>query len=1057
MCRRSLSLLVVFSLAASSVFAGLNFSGDRSTVRVSGGTFNVKSALSGASNNSGIIDVQSGATLALTNNITNWSGTVKSDGTVSGGDKGKYIGFSNGIYETGGVKSLLTTSVYPTVDTNSTFSLVNGDKVEAAPGTIADTIYVGPASGSGIVEATIEGQSGYSGNITVSSGATLIMNLQGALNSNITFSTLESVASTQTLDNAFTGSIKLLNDLKLADGVVLQEATGCTAHNQGCGIDLNGYSFIWGARGTSGAALKITDSTTWENAGDVVLTGSMALEEKWTFNDVNSVLQGNGNVLDMSHASACIEVPEGKSLHLSDVVLKGYSGEKILLKGSYDTANTSTVYFSNVSVHLTGAANNDKGTICVDGPTTVYPQGYLWTISGNAIDDRARLNIDGVTIWLDEGSSGDNTFGFALNYPWAAADYVNSGTIKEVAVDVEDQVLANVGAISTAQSTASSALSIANDAHSDAADAQSTADDAHSDAANAQSTADDAWALTVSNSGVIIGLTSSVNDLMYSNSAAIIGLEARIGTNEGDISTLDSLVTSTMNAAYNYFDGRVDTNVTNIATNVADIATLNTNLTNTYNYLDDRITSTLSSTHTDLNSTINTLGTRVSTTMDAAYNYFDGRVDTNVTNIATNVADIATLNTNLTNTYNYLDDRITSTLSATHTDLNSTINTLGTRVSTTMDAAYNYFDGRVDTNVTNIATNVTDIATLNTNLTNTYNYLDDRIDTNQTNISTNDTDIAEIQKGFATYKASPAWDTNPTWSYNYFVDTNNKITLNPSTARTYNASGHYIELAPGDTDVIDVNNDSGVVTLEDIRIKNYNPQAFDVETAASLKFGSGTILELSDDISLENTLYFNGGTTEIHAYGHQINLSSKDLDLDADTTLKIYNARIYGLKDTDVFDIDTSSTVELHNCEIVQTGNAHNLAAGTMKVFGNTSIKGDGAARTFQVSSNGVVAVQSGAELKLDRDMTFNYDVASSAGLTINANGKLHLNGCTFDAAGASAGLTLNAGTMIVEDKVSVVGGPSDSYPLTLGDSLAVEVLTGGIVDITSGSVDFGS
>ena len=988
MCRRSLSLLVVFSLAASSVFAGLNFSGDRSTVRVSGGTFNVKSALSGASNNSGIIDVQSGATLALTNNITNWSGTVKSDGTVSGGDKGKYIGFSNGIYETGGVKSLLTTSVYPTVDTNSTFSLVNGDKVEAAPGTIADTIYVGPASGSGIVEATIEGQSGYSGNITVSSGATLIMNLQGALNSNITFSTLESVASTQTLDNAFTGSIKLLNDLKLADGVVLQEATGCTAHNQGCGIDLNGYSFIWGARGTSGAALKITDSTTWENAGDVVLTGSMALEEKWTFNDVNSVLQGNGNVLDMSHASACIEVPEGKSLHLSDVVLKGYSGEKILLKGSYDTANTSTVYFSNVSVHLTGAANNDKGTICVDGPTTVYPQGYLWTISGNAIDDRARLNIDGVTIWLDEGSSGDNTFGFALNYPWAAADYVNSGTIKEVAVDVEDQVLANVGAISTAQSTASSALSIANDAHSDAADAQSTADDAHSDAANAQSTADDAWALTVSNSGVIIGLTSSVNDLMYSNSAAIIGLEARIGTNEGDISTLDSLVTSTMNAAYNYFDGRVDTNVTNIATNVADIATLNTNLTNTYNYL---------------------------------------------------------------------DDRITSTLSATHTDLNSTINTLGTRVSTTMDAAYNYFDGRVDTNVTNIATNVTDIATLNTNLTNTYNYLDDRIDTNQTNISTNDTDIAEIQKGFATYKASPAWDTNPTWSYNYFVDTNNKITLNPSTARTYNASGHYIELAPGDTDVIDVNNDSGVVTLEDIRIKNYNPQAFDVETAASLKFGSGTILELSDDISLENTLYFNGGTTEIHAYGHQINLSSKDLDLDADTTLKIYNARIYGLKDTDVFDIDTSSTVELHNCEIVQTGNAHNLAAGTMKVFGNTSIKGDGAARTFQVSSNGVVAVQSGAELKLDRDMTFNYDVASSAGLTINANGKLHLNGCTFDAAGASAGLTLNAGTMIVEDKVSVVGGPSDSYPLTLGDSLAVEVLTGGIVDITSGSVDFGS
>jgi len=769
MCRRSLSLLVVFSLAASSVFAGLNFSGDRSTVRVSGGTFNVKSALSGASNNSGIIDVQSGATLALTNNITNWSGTVKSDGTVSGGDKGKYIGFSNGIYETGGVKSLLTTSVYPTVDTNSTFSLVNGDKVEAAPGTIADTIYVGPASGSGIVEATIEGQSGYSGNITVSSGATLIMNLQGALNSNITFSTLESVASTQTLDNAFTGSIKLLNDLKLADGVVLAEATGCTALNQGCGVDLNGYSFVWGARGASGAALKITDSTTWENAGDVVLTGSMALETTWVFNDVNSVLQGNGNVLDMSHASACIEVPKGKSLHISDVVLKGYSGEKILLKGAYDTANTSTVYFSNVSVHLTGAAATSNGTIYVDGPTTVYPQGNLWTIAAT----NARMKIDGVTVWLDEGSSSDSTFGFAFN-DWDASDYANSGTIKEVAVDVEDIIAANEASIS--------------------------------------------------------GLTSN----------------------------------------------------------------------------------------------------------------------------------------------------------------------------------------------------------------------------------------------FAVIKACGCrFESAPTFTFNYFVGAGNTMYFDKSSdSFTVNGGGFYIDLERGASDVINFSTVSKyTTTFEDLRIKNFKPQAFNTSNDSAdnmdMCFGNNSVLELSEDISLDQNLFFKGASVEIHGFGHEINLNAKDLAVVPNTNLKIYNARIYGLKDTDVFDIDTSSTLELHNCEIVQTGNAYNLSAGTINMYGNNEIKGDGSARTFQVTAAGTVTIQSGSTLKLNRDMTFDYDVANSAGLSIESNGKLHLNGCTFDAAGASGGLTVGGSantTLIIEDRVSINGGPSAGNTLKFHPTnLTTVVRNGGVIDIRDGFVDFDS
>jgi hypothetical protein len=776
MCRSIFALFTIFSLAANSFcFAGFVFSGDNSILRVSGGTFNVNYEIAGGASGCGIIDVQTNGTLALTENITTWSGTVKNSGTITGGDKGKCIDFSNGIYECDGVKSLLTTCIFPTVDTNSTFSLVNGDKLEAAPGTMADDIYVGPSNGSQIVEATLESASGYSGNITVSSGATLIMNLQRTLNSNITFSTKHENDSDM-MDSSCTGSVKLLNDLKLADGVVLQGAMGCTSFNQGCGVDLNGYSFIWGARGTSGATLTITGSTTWETAGDVVLTGSMALETTWVFNDVNSVLQGNGNVLDMSHASACIEVPKGKSLHLNDIVLKGYSGEKIILKGAYDTANTSTLYFSNVSVHLTGAANNDKGTICVDGPTTVYPQGYLWTISGNAIDDRARLKIDGVTVWLDEGSSSDGTFGFALNYPWAASDYLNSGTIKEVAVDTEDIVLANQTALS-----------------------------------------------------------------------------------------------------------------------------------------------------------------------------------------------------NLTG-------------------------------------------------------------------------------------------------NFAVMKSNGcSFATVPTFTYNYFAGTGNTMNFDSSSASiAVNGASHYVELERGATDVVTIANGTRLTTtFEDIRIKNFSPQAFSVTNAADaihdLCFGDNTVLELSENIVLNNNLYFEG-TVEIHGFGHEIDLStnSKVLTVTSNNTLKIYNARIKGLQgsaSSGYLQIGaTNGVVELYNCKIVQSG-AYNLDQGTINIYENTKMKGNGTERTFQVSSNGVVAIKSNATLKLDRDMTFDYDVTGgSGGLTIAANGKLHLNGCTFDAAGATSGLTVggvNNTTLIIEDKVSVIGGPNISNPLLFSsDYLTTIVKNGGVIDIRDGFVE---
>jgi len=399
MSRRFFALLAVVSLTAGSIAAaGFQFSHENSTFKVGTGT-----------------------TLKLSENIATWDGTLKNSGTISGGEEGYKITFANGIYDNNGVKSLLDVDLYP--DASMTFSLASGETIEAASGTVLHNIVVGSATGEA---ARIEGQPYFSGSITLGSGKELELAISSKLNKNITFNA----------DG--TSVLTLIDDLRLEDGILLTDGTGAPR------VDVNNQSLIFGA-GADGNDLTITTSTTFYNAGDVVLTGKTVLQEEWVFNDNDCVLNGNGNILDMSHASAKITIPVNCTLHMNDVILKGLSGTKLNLEGRYDSSATSTLFMGNVSVHLEGNTSTHTGELRVEGPFTLYAQQYDWLIS-DASTDSAKLRIDNVTVYQDEGSqtAPGLVFGFQ-HYNYDSGDYLNSGTVREFAsnsdiVDLQENI-----------------------------------------------------------------------------------------------------------------------------------------------------------------------------------------------------------------------------------------------------------------------------------------------------------------------------------------------------------------------------------------------------------------------------------------------------------------------------------------------------------------------------------------------------------------------------------------------------------------------------------------
>ncbi|MCK4499251.1 hypothetical protein KAU11_02035, partial [Candidatus Babeliales bacterium] len=285
---------------------------------------------------------------------------------------------------------------------------------------------------------------------------------------------------------------------------------------------------------------------------------------------------------------------------------------------------------------------------------------------------------------------------------------------------------------------------------------------------------------------------------------------------------------------------------------------------------------------------------------------------------------------------------------------------------------------------------------------------------------------------------------------------------------TISGSDHSITFAKDDPGLIDAAGNA--LTFEDVVLRDFSPSSLSL-SGGSVLFGDGTTVEMSDNTSLlasDYTMSFDG-YTELNCFGNEFDISQMEhaMDVLVGSTLVINNARIKGLGGSsgtsyinNLKCLGPDSTLALNNCELLMEDN-YSFTEGYLSIYQDTSISGPenpaGTPLVFAYQSPQVATIHSTGKLMLDRYITFSYDppVAQKDLLVMeDATSILHLNGCTLFST--ATGLELTGGRLIVEDKVTIQNdATSQSEAMVLKDPLEIDVLSGGVFDLTLGLLEY--
>jgi hypothetical protein len=291
--------------------------------------------------------------------ITGFDGTLEVVDTSANRLQGQTITFNNGHLESGTLHAFFK-GKYDPASTDS-LKLEGSHRLRCDSGTVLPAVSVSGSSN------TIEGSPLFSGAITLADSSSILnLGLQTKLNQNIVLNT---------------GKIVLNNVLELGDDV--------TIGNDGT-VDFNAKRL----------ALPSKDST-WsttlyfDNASDLVLNGKTTLSGMWVFgpSDGSSVMNGNGNVLDMT-LGGTIWVRSGHGLALTDVTIKGLGHDRGWFLLEDENATLSLV---NVTLALDESYTITQGQMYVYGSNShiITADKYLtFNQSGKLKIDRAAFIYD---------------------------------------------------------------------------------------------------------------------------------------------------------------------------------------------------------------------------------------------------------------------------------------------------------------------------------------------------------------------------------------------------------------------------------------------------------------------------------------------------------------------------------------------------------------------------------------------------------------------------------------------------------------------------------------
>jgi hypothetical protein len=294
-----------------------------------------------------------GGSLFIQNPYEVWTGTLEEKNGVLAGSS---ITFDYGVYRKNNKKAEIKGKMN---GAGADYLLQGNEGIFAHPGVLLSPILV---LGSGnLLEGAPE-----------LVGTTTLLNSFSELQINISNRLGQSILMND-------GLITLLNDLTLGDNTLF---TGSGR------INLNYRTLRFPAKETAW-----TSQLYFSTPNDIVLSAKTALSGTWTFDGANAVLQGNGNILDLT-AGGTLWIKSGTDLELTDIHVRGLGD----IYGSIIFEdNTSQIRLSNATLQLASNYSVTQGGIYVEGVNSSIITGTNMLI----IATGASMTVDKVTLFAD--------------------------------------------------------------------------------------------------------------------------------------------------------------------------------------------------------------------------------------------------------------------------------------------------------------------------------------------------------------------------------------------------------------------------------------------------------------------------------------------------------------------------------------------------------------------------------------------------------------------------------------------------------------------------------
>jgi len=285
-----------------------------------------------------------------------------------------------------------------------------------------------------------------------------------------------------------------------------------------------------------------------------------------------------------------------------------------------------------------------------------------------------------------------------------------------------------------------------------------------------------------------------------------------------------------------------------------------------------------------------------------------------------------------------------------------------------------------------------------------------------------------------------------------FLGPNRNLIIEPSENSNFtfiNGNGYAINLAEGFQNLIRIA-PGQTVEIGNAVIKNYDEFGIYFGLGSSLSFLNSAI-EITDNRTFSKPLNFSGEVS-INGYGYTAIFNPSSGINITTGQLSINNLTLYGVHGQNVRSLNDSCNLILQNCTLFLTGDYRFKKGGLQMI--DSKISGF---HGFNYESSLTCSIS--RTVTLDTGVTFSYSPTTTNNrdlIYMDSSSRFYLNGCTLSSS--VTGMRLTTGTLIVDgqNQISNDGALSASQAIMFGTgdaskNLSVEILPGGILDLTSG------